>query len=96
VDTVDVYWLWNASTIDESRKQQDNIQSSRILTDDPDVYALFEVRGTIVVYQNVKYQVDSKEDVGNKQRVFAIDVSESSVQDMTLVGGLSGSGEAEV
>lgn len=90
--TVNVMWLGKASTVDTSQKREHVQQRPALLTDDPDVFELLKERGTVVVYDGQKYQVDSKKDCANMHRVFGVWLSNSTVSDLQLIGGVVGGG----
>lgn len=93
VSSPKVMWLWDESVIDTTQKQENLGTSAKILTDNETVFNQLEERGTIVMFNGKKYQVNSLKNTANKGKAFKILVSESNIKDTNFVGGLSGGGK---
>lgn len=91
-----VMWLPARSALSTGLHQERRERKATILTEDPEVFALLQERQAIVVYQDVKYQVDARKDCADFGKVHSVTVTESQIADFNPIGGLNAGGKAGV
>jgi hypothetical protein len=93
-----VCWQWEKSDVNEDFKQQRRIRHAIILTDQLAIYNLFQEKLTIAVLQGIPFECVSREDAGNKGKVFYIELCElisgEKIPGPTIGGGATGGGSA--